>query len=85
MAIVDEPAAELAMHYADSIDADPDQLRTLGPLLLAALVELGLTPKARAATMKGVPSEPAKSPLDELRARRGARQRDTTTVDTTAS
>lgn len=80
-----EPAAELAMTYARKIDAGGD-LEKLGPQLLAVLESLLLTPKARAAAMRGEKNDsPAKSPLDELRARRAARQRGTTDLDTAAS
>lgn len=49
----DSATATLAERYAAAIDADPEQLKDLGPRLLAALVELGATPKARATTGKG--------------------------------
>jgi hypothetical protein len=77
-------AAELARTYARAIDNGGD-LDKLGPLLLAVLESLGLTPKARAALVKGAKDEPRTSPLDELRVRRSARQRDATAVDPTAS
>lgn len=43
----------LAKGYAAAIDDDPDCVEKIGPLLLAALVELRMTPKARAAVVKG--------------------------------
>lgn len=49
----DSAAAALAERYAADIDTDPDQLRDLGPRLLATLIELGATPKARAAGKGG--------------------------------
>jgi hypothetical protein len=49
----DSATATLAERYAAAIDADPDQLKELGPRLLACLVELGATPRARATTGKG--------------------------------
>jgi hypothetical protein len=58
----------LARYYAEQIDADPDQLESLGPKLLSALDALVLTPKAIAAVAKGgkrVPS--ASNPLDQVR------------------
>lgn len=76
----DRATADLALRYAAAIDdaADwqdrqRDPLAELGPKLLAALTALQMTPAARKAAMAG--PEPAKprSPLDELRARRAAR------------
>lgn len=64
----DRGAAELAVHYALAIDADPDTLDVLGPKLLAALESLGMTPRARRSLVRGV--NDASSPLDELHARR---------------
>jgi len=79
----DPAAAELARTYARSID-DGGDLDKLGPLLLAVLESLHLTPKSRAS--KGATSEQrAKSPLDELRARRDARQHGAEAVDPAAS
>jgi hypothetical protein len=65
----DEAARELAYRYARTIDANPDDAVKVGPLLLAVLDALGMTPKARAATVKpGAPATASK--LDELRAAR---------------
>ena len=80
----DGAAVQLAKTYADAVDAGED-LHRVGPLLLAVLVELGMTPKARAAVAKGGTSAQPASPLDELRERRRARQRHATTVDTAAT
>lgn len=48
----DSAAATLAERYAATIDADPEQLKDLGPKLLATLEALGATPRARAAGRK---------------------------------
>jgi hypothetical protein len=73
----DLPAAELAMAYGRAIDADPETVARLGPLLLATLEALLMTPRARAALTKGVNDDQRKirSPLDELRARRAGRDK----------
>lgn len=68
----DEGVRELALTYAKSIDEGGD-LDKLGARLLAALDALGLTPRARAAILKGANDERPDghvSPLDELRKRR---------------
>ena len=80
----DQGTAALALTYARTIDSGGD-LDRLGPQLLTVLDALLLTPKARAAVMKGGKPDALKSPLDALRARRSARQRDAETVDPTAS
>lgn len=67
----DAAAVALATKYAQVIDADLEPLAKVGKGLLDTLVELGLTPKARASVMKG--QAPATSGLDELRARRERR------------
>lgn len=81
----DGAAVRLAYGYAQLIDADPETLTKVGPELLRTLTALGMTPAGRAAVVgKGVgnaDTTPA-SPLDELRERRRARQRDATAVDT---
>jgi len=56
-------------------------LGLLGPKLLAALEALELSPRARAAVVKGGTRGHSTSPLDQLRARRAARLDDATTVD----
>lgn len=72
----DAAAVALARRYAEQADADDGDLVKLGPLLLAALTALGMTPAGRAAVMgkggdrrDGAPVSKA----DELRARRAAR------------
>jgi hypothetical protein len=81
----DKAALELARHYARLID-EGDPVELLGPKLLAALDALVLTPKARANITKGLSHEPAKAdPVDEIRARRAARQHHAATLDPTAT
>lgn len=82
----DAAAVALARLLAAEIDSDEADVEKLSPRLLAVLDALGLTPKARAALTKrgGSDDKPASDPLDELRQRRSARQRDTAAVDTTA-
>jgi len=53
LAAQDQGAMELARKQAAAIDADPEMLKKIGPQLLETLAELGLTPKARSAVMKG--------------------------------
>lgn len=79
----DAAAVALARAYARQIDTDPGMLAKVGPPLLAVLVELGMTPKARAGVMKGGGSSDSnrRSALDELRAKRDRRANGTTTVD----
>lgn len=82
---IDTAAAELALAYARAVDNGGD-LEKIGPLLLNVLESMLMTPKARAAVVKGARDDTSrKSPLDELRARRDARNRDTATVDPAAS
>lgn len=74
---MDAVGVNLALHYAAELDRGGD-LAKLGPALLTALVQLGLTPKARASAVgrDGKVDDggsAARSPLDELRARRAAR------------
>ena len=68
----DAAAVELARRYAAAIDAqDVEPLSKLGRGLTDVLIELGLTPKARAAILKDAPQKnPVSVGLDELRARR---------------
>lgn len=49
----DGAAVALARQYAKAIDADASMLWRLGPRLLDTLVELGMTPKARQAVVRG--------------------------------
>lgn len=76
----DRATADLALLYAAAIDdatewgdKQRDPLAELGPKLLAALTALQMTPAARKAALKADPP-PARSPLDELRARRASRE-----------
>lgn len=81
----DQGTAELALCYARAVDAEGG-LDKLGPQLLAVLESLGMSPRARASITKGATNgSPSASPLDELRARRAARQRDPEAVDAAAS
>ncbi|MGC4942133.1 hypothetical protein [Kribbella sp. DT2] len=81
----DLAAVELAATYGAAIDDGGDVDKT-GPLLLAALESLLMTPRARAATAKGGDRDGRGSnPLDELRARRGARVNNPPAVDSAAT
>jgi hypothetical protein len=70
----DRAAAALAVQYAEHID-DPqdwgdvqrDPLAELGPKLLAALKELGLTPAARKGIVADKVEPKPRNPLDALR------------------
>src|SRR5262245_5957827 len=68
----DGAAVALARLYARMIDADPTMAKELGPRLLEVLVQLGMTPRARAGAFRSEPVGfgPARAALDELRARR---------------
>lgn len=80
----DVAAVELAVTYAVHID-DGGDLEKTGPLLLAVLESLLLTPKARTAIVRGGGQDGgAGNPLDELRKRRAAREHNPPTVDPTA-
>ena len=72
-------AVQLARRYAKVIDEARDPAwaaRWIGPLLLAALTELGATPAARAQLAKGAKTAPqGPNRLDQLRASRGASDR----------
>lgn len=64
----DQAAAQLAAQYAQEIDRAKNRAATLdslGPKLLACLVELGATPRARKAATGN--ASPASSPLARLR------------------
>lgn len=81
----DAAAVELAATYGAAIDAGGDVDKT-GPLLLAALESLLMTPKSRASTLKGGDRDDRGSnPLDQLRARRSARVNNAPPVDTAAT
>lgn len=80
----DQGAVRLALTYAQAIDLG-EPVEKVGPPLLAVLEALGMTPRARAAITKGGTSaSPSASPLDELRAKRAARQRGPEDLDPTA-
>ena len=87
-----DPRAGLRAVTSLRVLADTLELRQVEAALRAGMNwqdiadALGLTPKARAAAMKGAKDDAvSKSPLDELRARRAARQRDPKAVDAPAS
>lgn len=90
----DQAVVDLAVAYAERLDdvghecdacgRSGGDLAKLGPLLLAALDDLLLSPRARAAAKKAVTiSEPAANPLDQLAVRRAGRGRPQT-VDAAA-
>lgn len=73
----DEAVAELALSYAramedgSSVSGANFGIDQLGPKLLAALVQLRMTPQARSAVLVGEAPPGAKAdPLDEIRQRR---------------
>ena len=69
----DAAVIELAKHYARAIDLDGD-LQKLGPCLLQALAEMGMTPKARNAVVKAtVTTNGDSDKISELRSRRERR------------
>lgn len=81
LAPADQAAVRLALAYATAIDCG-EPVEKVGPPLLAVMEALGMTPRARASLAKGVTSgSTITSPLDELRARRSARQRDAEALD----
>lgn len=60
------PTIALAKRYAAALDEDPDRLARLGRPFLAVLVELRMTPKARAGVLIGDPFDDEPSvPLPE--------------------
>jgi len=71
----DEALVHLAITYARMIDSLPESVARVGPQLLACLEALLMTPRARAAVMKGANDDQRQqlSPLDELRERRRSR------------
>jgi hypothetical protein len=84
----DAAAVALARRYAEQVDTAPDELAKVGPLLLATLTALGMTPAGRAAVLgKGGDRNDGarKSAADELRERRAARQHAAAPVDPSAS
>jgi hypothetical protein len=68
-------AAGLALKYADQIDkGNLATLAKLGPLLLATMESLQMTPKSRAIAARGTSSgKPVNAKFDELRQRRSER------------
>lgn len=80
----DRAVLDLALAYAKAIDDGEADLAKVGPALLAALEALRLSPRARAAAMKGGTDDKAGSPLDQLAARRAGKGR-TPTVDAATS
>lgn len=81
----DAAVIRAAQEYAAALDADDADVARLGPLYIACLTALGLTPAARAALGKGgAPSEQRPNPLDELRQRRRARGDGPEAVDAAA-
>ena len=83
VAEADIAAVELAAAYGAELDSGGD-VDKVGPLLLAALESLLLTPRSRVAK-GGDDASGISNPLDELRARRSARVNDPATVDTAAA
>lgn len=71
----DAAAVALARHYVAALEVEPWLLEKLGPKLLSALIELGMTPKARNAVTRqeAVTFDDANAKLDELRAFRQKR------------
>jgi hypothetical protein len=65
----DAALVALGRHYARLIDEDEDRTARLGPRLLDVLVELRMTPRARASVLQGAAGD-GSSKLDELRTRR---------------
>lgn len=68
----DRTIGHLAMTYARAIDAGEADLSKMGPQLQSALESLLMSPRARAAAMKGAKQNvsPGTSRLDELHERR---------------
>lgn len=68
----DEAAIALAKRYASVLDDDPSQAKSIGPMLLDCLRELGMTPRARKSVVRGGSGDGGESrtKLDELRQRR---------------
>lgn len=85
----DAGVAALALAYASVIDDDGQDIQKIGPLLLVALEALLMSPRARAAVMRGAPSAViVDAPIDEIRRRRAqrrARLDQAADLDTTSS
>lgn len=69
----DAAAVALAKHYAALIDEEPAALVKVGPLLLAALTALSLTPAARRAVVSGGEPPHGANVVTRLRALRDGR------------
>ena len=83
---VDQAALALAKRYALRIDENSGELGKLGPLLLDSLRDLRMTPKSRAAVMKGSGDDSGqRSKWDELEQRRVARLDGSAAGDTSTS
>lgn len=89
----DAATVALAKNYASMIDAEPGCLWRIGPRLLEVLAELRMTPRSRAAVVKGGAGGdgerggdgPDPDPLGDLQRRADSRKYDPTSVDTAAS
>ena len=69
----DEPALLLTRRYARELDGD-GLLQEFGAGLRTMLIELGMTPRARASVLRGqAPPASGADALDELRAKREKR------------
>lgn len=71
----DTAAVQLARHYANTIDQNPDPgwaMRWIAPLLLDCLEQLGATPAARARIKTGRTSDAPAGQVAKLRAARRA-------------
>jgi hypothetical protein len=87
VASTDIGVANLIIKYAQEIDnGNMATLAKLGPLLLAAMESLQMSPRSRAMASKGgVSNVPTSSGLDELRAKRRERQNGTSDIHTATS
>jgi len=84
----DAATVALAQQYAAALDEDPEALAKVGPLFLACLVELRMTPKARAALAKppgggGADVSGGETPLQKLRREKDLRAAGAAAVDST--
>jgi hypothetical protein len=73
----DEVTILLAKRLCFQLDMEPDKITVYGPKLMTVLDSLGMTPKSRAAIIKGEGGDSTNttgdSPLDKLRAKRAER------------
>lgn len=83
VADIDAAAVALARTYAREMDADPECVAKVGPLLLQCLESLGMTPRSR--VKGGGADDRTSNPLDELRQRRRARRDGTPPMDAAAT